>query len=678
MQKKQKIYIIVTIIAALAAIAFGTLSGISFGNKGKQNSLPVQRADNIYKAVRDGDIYVESDTDGKIYCVDANEPDAQKWEYSRNDVTEGAIAPSVNCLNIAKGTVYAAYGDRYIISFDVTSGAVLNCWYIGYEPKKITFNDAENMFAVFGETNGVKAVYVLSAADRGYTLEEPQRTKRCLTLNKDFGLENGCADLKLTDNELYIATETSAILKIPYDSESFCGEDEITEFFSSDGNFVLLGVDSGKIFALDVNGVYYNFDENGKVTTKTNFNATVTTAFCSGDFILAKTKSGELLGITDGKKAFSLSVSAESIVVFVDGDSFAYVTALGEECRYYKIADAKAVQSAGTTSIVYLVLACVSFVCAAAACFMIFEKSADCMKNAVKKFFSAIKTHWYCYVALIPTFALLIIFYYYPIVWGLGLSFFDYIPGEKSQFVGLTNIISVIRNTQFWSSASNMFILLLTDLLKALIPPFIFAECILAVNSKRFSFWTRVLLFIPGILPGVAGTLVWAEGIFGSGSSGLLNGLLSALNDNFVAKSWLMNPKTALNCLIWFGFPWIGSYLIIYGAISAVPPSMYEAAKLDGCTWIKKIVHLDLPMIVPQIKYVFITSFIASIQDYGRIYITTKGDFNTATPSLLMYLSITKDKNYGVASAMSLFLFAFLIIATVINFRMQSKSEEQL
>ena len=98
-------------------------------------------------------------------------------------------------------------------------------------------------------------------------------------------------------------------------------------------------------------------------------------------------------------------------------------------------------------------------------------------------------------------------------------------------------MISVIRNTQFWSSASNMLILLLTDLLKALIPPFIFAECILAVNSKRFSFWTRVLLFIPGILPGVAGTIVWARGIFGSGSSGLLNGLLSALNGDFVAKS---------------------------------------------------------------------------------------------------------------------------------------------
>ena len=87
MQKKHKIFIIITIIAALSAIAFATLSGISFVNKGRRNSLPVRCVDNIYKAFRDGDIYVESDTNGKIYCFDANEPDSQKWEYSRNDVT---------------------------------------------------------------------------------------------------------------------------------------------------------------------------------------------------------------------------------------------------------------------------------------------------------------------------------------------------------------------------------------------------------------------------------------------------------------------------------------------------------------------------------------------------------------------------------------------------------------
>jgi ABC-type sugar transport system permease subunit len=268
-------------------------------------------------------------------------------------------------------------------------------------------------------------------------------------------------------------------------------------------------------------------------------------------------------------------------------------------------------------------------------------------------------------------------FYYYPIIWGVGLSFFDYVPKEHAVFVGLDNIVSVIKNTAFWQSSLNMLWLLVTDILKALIPPFIFAECIIAVRSKKYSYWTRVLLFIPGILPGVASTLVWAEGIFGSGSSGLLNSALSALVPSFVNQSWLYQESTALGSIICFGFPWVGSYLLLYGAITGISPSLYEAAKLDGCTWLKRITHIDLPLILPQLKYIFITSFIASVQDYGRIYITTQGDYGTSTPALAMYLAITKEKNYGIASAMSLFLFAFLIVVTVINFRMQSDTSEE-
>ena len=103
---------------------------------------------------------------------------------------------------------------------------------------------------------------------------------------------------------------------------------------------------------------------------------------------------------------------------------------------------------------------------------------------------------------------------------------------------------------------------------------------------------------------------------------------------------------------------------------------MFEAAKLDGCGWVRRIVSFDLPLIVSQIKYVLITSFIASVQDYARIYITTRGDFGTNTPSLMMYLAITVQKNYGIASAMSLFLFIFLMAATVLNFRMQNREAE--
>jgi len=103
---------------------------------------------------------------------------------------------------------------------------------------------------------------------------------------------------------------------------------------------------------------------------------------------------------------------------------------------------------------------------------------------------------------------------------------------------------------------------------------------------------------------------------------------------------------------------------------------MYEAAKLDGCGWFKRIFKFDIPLILPQIKYIFITSFIASIQSFDRIYITTQGEYNTGTPALEMFFQLFKYNQYGIASAMSVFLFLFLAIATVLNFRMKSNTSD--
>lgn len=57
------------------------------------------------------------------------------------------------------------------------------------------------------------------------------------------------------------------------------------------------------------------------------------------------------------------------------------------------------------------------------------------------------------------------------------------------------------------------------------------------------------------------------------------------------------------------GFPFVGSYLIFYGALMNVPSSYYEAAELDGCALWKRIFIIDIPMISAQIKYVFILAF---------------------------------------------------------------------
>ena len=277
---------------------------------------------------------------------------------------------------------------------------------------------------------------------------------------------------------------------------------------------------------------------------------------------------------------------------------------------------------------------------------------------------------------MIVPFALLIVFYYIPIVLGFRLSFYDYIPGVRDVFVDIKYFKSVYASSEFWHSSLIMLVFLVADLLKAIIPPIIFAEAICAVKHEKFSLVVRILLFLPGVLPGVATTLVWSQGVFGATGNGLVNSIAGIFVPGF-AKNWINSSSTATSicALIAFGFPWIGSYLIFYGAISGINSSYFEAAKLDGCSWLKRIIKIDLPLIMPQIKYIFVTSFIASVQNYTNIFViygTTGGNKGEIkTPALLMYREII-NANYGVASVMGVTVFLFLSVATFLNFRMQS------
>jgi multiple sugar transport system permease protein len=106
-----------------------------------------------------------------------------------------------------------------------------------------------------------------------------------------------------------------------------------------------------------------------------------------------------------------------------------------------------------------------------------------------------------------------------------------------------------------------------------------------------------------------------------------------------------------------------------------VPDSYYEAAELDGITVIKRFVFIDVPLIFAQIKYVLIMTVIASVQNFGRTYMTTSGSWGTMTPVHTMYDNVVRG-NYGRASAYATVLFIFLFFATMLNMRMSTKDNQ--
>lgn len=278
------------------------------------------------------------------------------------------------------------------------------------------------------------------------------------------------------------------------------------------------------------------------------------------------------------------------------------------------------------------------------------------------------KAKW-IYLAILVPVALLIFFCYYETFASIVLSFFDYTTASPTRnWNNFQNYKDIFSNAETLRSFLNMFYFLAFDLFTTIIPPIIFAFFLMTMKNRKYSGFTRTMLFIPGVIPGIAGLLIWSTGIFGQ------HGIITAIVELFggTPKYWLADKATTRWALVFMGFPYVGGYLIFYGAMMNIPESYHEAAELEGITILGRLFRIDVPLIMPQIKYTFVTMFIHSVQNFARTY-TTVGDGQSITTGVItpvhyMYRNVVAG-NYGVASAYATIIFIFLFAATLFNFR---------
>lgn len=318
-----------------------------------------------------------------------------------------------------------------------------------------------------------------------------------------------------------------------------------------------------------------------------------------------------------------------------------------------------------TLFIVFTVLAFAAFILSVVSWLCIFspkirEKTCKTFKDMAKSKF--------VYLAILPSFTLLCMFCFYPAIASIGLSFFDYTQDKPTLlWNNFKHYINIFTSKYAAEAFSNMGIFLAADLVFALLPPLIFAFFLTIMASRKYSAITRTLLFIPGIIPSVTGLLIWKEGIYGF--SGVINLIIRSCGGKEIM--FLTQNSTARWATLLMGFPFVGAYLIFYGAMMNISDSYYEAAELEGCGVFKRFLKIDLPLILPQIKYVFVTTFIHSLQNFARTYmIDSKASYGTKTPIHEMY-SYMLQGDYGYSAAYATVIFVFLLFATIINMKMQ-------
>jgi len=298
---------------------------------------------------------------------------------------------------------------------------------------------------------------------------------------------------------------------------------------------------------------------------------------------------------------------------------------------------------------------------------------STCKKEFAKKTVVTLKnvakSKW-IYLAILPSIVLLLMFCYYPAIASIGLSFFDYTSENPAlNWNNFSHYQWLFTNSEMLNGFKNMALFLVVDIVTAVIPPLLFAFFLSSMKFHRLSAVMRTLLFIPGIIPGIAGNLIWKETILGN--YGVINAAIVACGGNIV--KFLTTTATAKWALLLVGFPYVGSYLIFYGGMMNIPTSYYEAAELEGLGPWRRFVSIDVPLVLPQIKYVIICSIIASVQNFARVQSITNGAYDTQTPILIMYNLIKDDGNYGRASAVATVIFILLFFATFFTMKQRRK-----
>lgn len=262
-------------------------------------------------------------------------------------------------------------------------------------------------------------------------------------------------------------------------------------------------------------------------------------------------------------------------------------------------------------------------------------------------------------VTVLPGFLLTLLFMVFPALRMFRLSMFQVsslLGNEK--FVGLANFSYMFQDADFLHAASNTGFIIVVYTLLTLAVAMLLAVLVSQSKIRGKSFY-RVVLFMPAIMSIVLIAIIWYY-IYHP-TFGVFNGLLDALGLGGLKRAWLGGPPIALGALI-IAMVWQGAgyYMVMYIAgLDRIPPSIYEAASLDGAESFGKFWCITLPHLWPIVRMTMIFAIGGAINiGFLLARVLTGGTLGSGTTTLLEYIQIQSFQraNFGYAMAVSVFM----------------------
>ena len=271
------------------------------------------------------------------------------------------------------------------------------------------------------------------------------------------------------------------------------------------------------------------------------------------------------------------------------------------------------------------------------------------------------------YFFIFPFGILFVLFFLVPVGYAIYQSFFREqrsglgLGAAQVVFNGFSNYVDVFHDQQFYNGILRILlygivqvpVMLLLALLLALL---------LDSTVVRFKAFFRLAFFIPYAIPGIVGALLWGF-LYDPQLSPIVKGFSSL----HLGTLDFLGPQTILwsiaNIVTW-GYTGY-NMLIIFAALQAISPELYESARIDGCSGWRIAWYIKIPLVAPALVLTCIFSIIGTSQLFNEPVVLGAISNNISsfyTPNLYAYNTAFGNNNYYYAATLAV----VLAIATAI------------
>ncbi len=282
---------------------------------------------------------------------------------------------------------------------------------------------------------------------------------------------------------------------------------------------------------------------------------------------------------------------------------------------------------------------------------------------------------------LAPGIVLFVIFFIWPMLYSLNISFFDWnlIRPERSAFVGLSNYASTLASPVFHRAVLNTIVYtILTVVLQMALGLFV----ALLLNQKlRARSFFRTAYYVPVISSWVIVSLIFLY-LF-NGQAGLINYILrDVLHLTQENIRWMADDKLFMVPLVllgaWKGVGW--TMVIFLAGLQTIPAEFYEAAQVDGASRWQQLWRLTLPLLRPTLAFLLVVLVIGGLNSYVSFQLMAKnGDPVNLAHSVLTWMyktSFDVGSDFGTGAAISYLLTIFVFAISMLQLKLLRRPAE--